>query len=87
MIAPPVSYAVADDIERPYEDRIGPKLDVFLNGSPVSKVIRFNTAIGELERYRTQPDGHILYDPVRGEVEREVLTGKVEVRWREVANA
>lgn len=83
----PNRYSVDEDRKRPDDARIGPKLEVFLDGSPVTNCISFDVEAGVIERIQTDADGKILVDWAAGEAKRETLRGHVEVRWRENAGA
>jgi hypothetical protein len=89
MTALPKRYSVSDDLRLPYDARIGPKLDVFLNGAFVTRCISFDVDAGKIERFQADGNGKILIERVAGEMEakREILRGHVEVRWREKAGA
>jgi hypothetical protein len=84
---PPRAYDVEQDIELPFEQRVGPLFDIFLDGVKVTKVTRFDADKGIVERYQTDESGLVILNKARDAACRETLHGKVETRWREKASA
>lgn len=82
MKEPPRSYSVDDDLKVRYGDRIGPKLDVFLNGRLATRVIAYDCDAGTIERFVDADGGGVAFDRLKGEAITERVRGCVSVRWR-----
>lgn len=85
--APPRSYDVDHDVKLLDEYRIGRLFDVYLDGRPLTRVIRFNADERWVERFLTDEEGKVVLDRVAREAKRETLHGHVETRWREPVGA
>ncbi|MAG24942.1 hypothetical protein CMI47_05120 [Candidatus Pacearchaeota archaeon] len=79
MTEAPAAYSV-DDLR--FDPAIGARLDIMLDGKPVTKVVAYDTIKGQVLRLKTGEDGNLVLNAARDDVVRELLEGKVEARLR-----
>lgn len=79
MTEAPAAYSVDDAC---FDPAIGARLDITLDGKPVTKVIAYDTIKGQVLRLKTGEDGNLVLNAARDEVVREMLEGKVEATLR-----
>ncbi len=88
MILPPLSFSIRphDANYCPAWKTIGKTFEVLLNGSPVSRVISYDTGEGVVRRYETEADGALRLIEVDGVLKlvEQTLRGAVTVEWRDI---
>jgi hypothetical protein len=65
-----------------YNPRWAYKACPFLDGEFVSNVITADQENGYLIRYKTDRSGDVVVDYQRGEIEKEILRGHIDLRFK-----
>lgn len=68
--------------EAGYNWRLGPKLEIFVDGVKQDKVISYDIDAGVVVRHKLTDDGSYVLNETRDETVRETITGDVVVRWK-----
>jgi hypothetical protein len=81
----PVRLSVDDVSNGVVTWEVASRIDVFLDGVKQPKAVAYDIEAGTVTRLLVDAKGNLLIDWVAGEVRRETLTGKVEVKLSEDA--
>jgi hypothetical protein len=80
--APPRRYHFVDDRIATGRTPIGPRLVIWLDGRPVTRVRGYDQDLGTVTRIRTDAFDQPVVNRLLGVVEEETLHGRVDVAWR-----